>query len=86
MGEVVELKRAKKNTSIVIDGKTYISAIDFAERIGTSLPGVYQLIYEGKITFACKYRGKLRFEEKAVEPYKRSLLQKVSICRSHLSR
>lgn len=81
---VVAFKKASKKP-VVIDGRSYIPILEFAERIGTSVNSVYQLIYEGKIPFAFKYRGRLIFEEKAIEPYKRSLMQKVSVCRPALS-
>lgn len=73
MGEVIKMKRNKK--PIQIDGKTYIYLGDFAERVGIAENTVYQWRYEGRVaSFTRMYLGRLVFEEKAIEPFKRSLM------------
>jgi hypothetical protein len=82
MGNVVELKMKKNRKPITIDGKTYVYLQDFAERVGVTPNTIYQWRSEGRVSRVAKsYLGKLIFEEKAIEPFKRSLMESVSVTR-----
>lgn len=81
MGEVVALKRTRKRSSISFSGVKYISAEEFAERMDITLATVYQWKCDGRLPFIIRYLGRLYAEEKAVEPFKRSLMEKVMVHR-----
>jgi predicted site-specific integrase-resolvase len=63
---------------IEVGGATYVHCSIFADEIGVTVPTVYQWKSEGRLdTFAIRYCGKLYLKEKAIEPFKKALLQPV---------
>ena len=75
MSEIIEIRSKRHKKSIMIDGKVYVYLNEFADRVGVAPNTVYQWRSEGRLTsFARTYTGRLIFEEKAIEPFKRSLL------------
>lgn len=72
-------KRTKK--AVTIGGIKYVPVDEFADRVGIKTTTVYQWISEGRLPFATRYLGRLYFEDKAIEPFKKSLIRRVSICK-----
>lgn len=83
MGEVIKLVRKKKKNPVTIDGVTYIPGEDFANRVGITVGTLYQWNSEGRIPeqMFMRYLGGIYYEEKAVEPFKISLMEKIKVFR-----
>jgi predicted site-specific integrase-resolvase len=77
VGKVVELKRLKDRERLLIGDVAYIDVNEFANRVGIVKNTVYQWKAEGRLEgISRRYMNKLLFEEKAVEPFKKTLLRK----------
>jgi predicted site-specific integrase-resolvase len=80
--ESVSNFRRKRNTNpISINGTLYIPAEEFASRVGISVSTVYQWNYDGTIDFGIRYLGRLYYEDKAIEPFKRTLMERIKVSR-----
>lgn len=74
MGDVVKMRRKRKPVSI--DGVLYIPLEDAAERIGVDKATLYGWNSAGLTNeFRISYLGHCFYEERAIEPFKRSLVK-----------
>lgn len=82
MGEVITLSKKRQTKPLIIDGKKYIYIDEFAERMGIETTTVYNWRSEGRLSKVAKhYLGRLVFEDKAIEPFKRSLIENAVVYR-----
>lgn len=76
MGNIIGFARKRNVKPVMINNKKYVSAQEFCERVGVTIGTAYQWNSENKIDFKISYLGKVYYEEKAIDPFMRSLVKK----------
>lgn len=66
---------------IMLGGVMHVHVSEFAKRVGVTIPTVYQWKSQGDLPFSARYLGKLWMEEKAIEPFKKSKMEKAPVYR-----
>ena len=80
MEGIVRSNKSSIDKSVVLNGKSYVFIDEFCQKVGVAPATVRQWNYEGRLNgVAAKYLGKLIFEERAIEPFKRSLMSNVAV-------